>query len=257
MILVAGGDSFIWGVDLADCQHHGHGGNSQQVWPALLAHSKNIEYRCVAVSGSSNESIVREVIACCENTVDDKVVIVQWTFPWRFSFRYVEPVGWYNIDLYVHTNQFTNQWTTAENRRIDKFGIKEFIHEFYKVIGTTEYWPVYSTLKEILLLQNYLKSKNIPYMFTAVDNSIFFNHTIDSPTDAYVKNLYNQIDQNHWHWFPAGTTDNETTQPRGFYQWAMENNYPIGTESHPTESAHLDAAQLLKEKFDELVAKTN
>ena len=187
MILVAAGDSFVWGVDLNDCSSYSGNGYSQQVWPALLANEYQMEYRCIAKSGSSNESIVREVIHQCETNSADKIVVVQWTFPWRFSFRYAEPINWLDIDLYVHTNRFTNPQIELENQRLKKLGITEFIYEFYKVLGTTEYWPVYTTLKEIILLQSYLKSKNIRYMFTAVDSSIFFNHTISKPTDLYVK----------------------------------------------------------------------
>jgi hypothetical protein len=46
-----------------------------------------------------------------------------------------------------------------------------------------------------------------------------------------------------------------TTDPRGFYQWARENKYPVGT-THPLEAAHADAAKLMQEKFNELVKKS-
>jgi hypothetical protein len=62
-------------------------------------------------------------------------------------------------------------------------------------------------------------------------------------------------DQENWFWFPKGPGYNQTKEPRGFYQWAVESNYPIGT-THPLEEAHLAAAELIKEKFNELVKKS-
>jgi hypothetical protein len=65
---------------------------------------------------------------------------------------------------------------------------------------------------------------------------------------------YNQIDHDRWFWFPAGTGSNQTKTPRGFYQWAVENKYPVGT-THPLEQAHKDASTLMQGKFNELVTK--
>jgi hypothetical protein len=79
-------------------------------------------------------------------------------------------------------------------------------------------------------------------MFTCVDNCVI----TDNP----------EIDWKKWYLFPAGTAANETTTPRGFYQWAIENKYNMGSDGHPLESAHKDAALLIKEKFNELVEKS-
>lgn len=91
-------------------------------------------------------------------------------------------------------------------------------------------------------------------MFTCADNSIIYNHTIEH-ADSTISSLVQQIDLTKWFWFPAGTEANETQEQRGFYQWAMENKYPIGT-THPLEAAHQDAAKLMQEKFNELVKKS-
>lgn len=96
----------------------------------------------------------------------------------------------------------------------------------------------------IINLQNHLKDLNIPYLFTCADNCVVTNNSL--------------IDYSNWYMFPAGTNkDYETVTPRGFYQWAVENKYNVGPDSHPLESAHEDAATLIKGKFDELVKKNN
>ena len=256
MTIVAGGDSFIWGIDLPDQKHSGLSGHSQLTWPAQLAKDFDQEYVCAAKPGGSNDDVTRRVIEQCE-LVDNPIVIVQWTFPWRFGFRCVDPIGWFSFDLQVVTEQYRDNWTGQEIKRLEQNGVLDFARSFFKSIGTTEYWPVYNTLKEILLLQSYLKSKNIPYLFTAADNCLFENSTIKTPTDIYVKQLYDQIDFNKWYWFPAGTAANETCSPRGFYQWALENKYNVGATGHPLEQAHVDAMQLIKEKFNEMVIKHN
>jgi len=85
-------------------------------------------------------------------------------------------------------------------------------------------------------------------MFTCADTYIFYSNTA---IDATLKSLLGQIDFDKWYFFPGGE-EWETTTPRGFYQWAVENKYPVGT-THPLEQAHQAAAKLMKEKFNELV----
>ncbi len=94
----------------------------------------------------------------------------------------------------------------------------------------------------ILELQQYLNLHSIPYLFTCTDNCIITNNP--------------KIDWINWYLFPAGKEADETKTPRGFYQWAVENKYSIGTDGHPLEQAHRDAAELIREKFNELVKKS-
>jgi len=230
MKVLAAGDSFIYGVDLADCQTKNQ--HSLLTWPALLAD----EYVCIATPGTSNDAIARAVIDYCENNHTD-FVVVQWTFPWRFGMKFIEPIGWFEFDLNVKKE------TSASHL------IENFLIEFYKVAGTTEYWPVYSTLKEIVLLQQYLKSKKIPYLFTSVYDIIFKSLTaIYDARDKHAKNLYNLIDQDSWYWWP---------NQEGFYQWAITNKYNVGVTQHPLEQAHADAAELIRSKFNELATQYN
>ena len=96
--------------------------------------------------------------------------------------------------------------------------------------------------QHILNLQEYLEYHKYPYLFTCVDNCV----VTDNP----------KIHWNNWYLFPAGKGLNQTETPRGFYQWAVENKYNVGSDGHPLEKAHSDAAELIKEKFNELVEKS-
>ena len=109
-------------------------------------------------------------------------------------------------------------------------------------------WPsrdaVYISSEVILDFQQYCDHQQIPYLFTCVDNCL-------------IELLSPETNWDHWYLFPAGTKSHETQQPRGFYQWAVENKYNTGIDGHPLEEAHRDAAQLIKEKFNELVTQFN
>jgi hypothetical protein len=93
----------------------------------------------------------------------------------------------------------------------------------------------------IIEVQELLKLNKIEYIFTCADNCIRTNN------DA--------IDWDRWFWFPAAhpTEIYNTHTPRGFYQWAVENKYPVGIDHHPLLEAHRDAAALMQGKFNELV----
>jgi hypothetical protein len=269
MIIVAGGDSFIFGAELADCTADTNRA-SQQVWPAVLARG-TADYVCTARNGASNQAIARRVIEYCESNQQQQLaVIVQWTFPGRYEFKFAFDTGqqdtWQSIGSWdiiddveqiekeYHTNNASVSATQRRHlERAKRTGLHDFAKQYFKGVASTEYWEIYTTLKEIVYLQNYLKVNQIPYMFACADNIVVSNATI-TQADASIMTLYNQIDFGSWAMFPAGTHPGETLEPRGFYQWAVENKYPMGT-THPLAQAHAAAAQLMKDKFNDLVKK--
>jgi len=183
MKIVAGGDSMVWGSELADSPNGGPNGYSRNTFAALLAGD---EYICVAYPGINNYEIATRARA--ELTKNNTAgVIICWTWPSRDG--------------------------------------------------------VYQSSAVIQEFQLYCEKNNISYLFTCVDNCLI--ELLDSKTNW-----------DHWYMFPAGTEPYDTTIPRGFYQWSIENKYNIGPNGHPLEQAHHAAADLLKEKFDELVKKS-
>ena len=76
-------------------------------------------------------------------------------------------------------------------------------------------------------------------MFTCADNCV----------------ITGKLDYSNWFVFPPASEPYNTTEPRGFYQWAVENKYSCGPNQHPLEQAHRDAAKLMREKFNELAKK--
>jgi hypothetical protein len=272
MILVAGGDSFIFGAELKDQV----AGPSLSTYPALLAKQNNIEYHCAAWSGNANNAISRMTITACETLKKENkkiIALITWTFTNRYEFRFnyntnqrISP--WYSInawstldDTTIIENEFKSKndvilQTHKEHlNKIKQTGIHNFAKVFFKHVGDSEYYELYSSLKEILFLQFYFERNNIPYMFVSADNHFYHHPNYYRQKDEFIDSLYNQVDWNNWFFFEGGTESNHTKEPRGFYQWATENKYPIGT-THPLEEAHQAAAELIKDKFNELVKKS-
>ena len=261
LTILAGGDSFVYGSELADCYET----HSKTTFPALLA--KGNEYQCIAWPGYANDSIARTVINYCENNKQkDIFVIVSWTFPSRYEFRFDYDTNqrtgnWCAITPWTildnndeFLKDFKNNNDEVFNHHIDhreqakRTGIYDFAKTFYKHVGGSEYWEVYSSLKEIVYLQNYLKTNDIGYLFTCASTDLFLNYTLEHK-EEFCTNLHKQIEFNNWYIF-------SNTTPLGFYQWADFNKYKMGT-THPLEEAHTAAAELMKDKFYELVKKNN
>lgn len=268
-MIIAAGDSFIYGNELADCPTGTS--PSKLTWPCLLAKSANMECLNIAVAGAGNESIARNTINACETTTGkQRAVIVQWTFPNRYEFYFDFPTGqrspWYTIGAWhvADVNEIQKEFHSDNPEilqqqrdhinRAKQSGVTEFATEYFKKVGSTEYWEMYNTLKHIIYLQNYLRVNQIPYLFTCADGIIFHNDRIFLSQDINIQSLCNQLQLDTLYRFPSGQHEWETIGPRGFYQWAVENKYPMGT-THPLEEAHQDAAKLIKEKFNEMVKK--
>ena len=269
-ILVAGGDSFVWGSELSDEIPSEH--PSQHTFTSLLAKNNNLNYDCCAWAGNANNAISRDVINKCQQLKHhDKVVVVCWTFSSRYEFYFSYSTRqkrspWYSITPWTMLDTANDiidnvlsksdplKYAHLLNLSNAKFtGVFDFAKSFYKHVGDSEYFEIYSTFKEILFLQNYLKVNNIPYMFVTAD---WQEEALHRNLDETVQSLNEQIDWNNWYFFPPGDCNNpeHTTSKRGFYQWAVENKYKIGV-THPLEDAHYDASILLQEKFNEMVKK--
>ena len=194
MIIVAGGDSFVFGSELKDCPDGRPTSYSRNTFTALLA--KDDEYVCTAYPGMNNSEILNATKSYLDKLhneypllVANVGVVVSWTWPSR-------------------------------NGKVD-------------------------AIDEVFYLKNYLQRRKIPFMFTCADNCAF----------PSLLARYTTMDLSDWFMFPKGDHPHETLEPRGFYQWAIENKYEVGPDNHPLEQAHIDASVLMQEKFNELVKK--
>lgn len=251
-VLIAGGDSFTYGSELADSyvladptlgQTEPYEQASQHSYAALLAKSLGLDYVCAAEPGLSNSAIRRTTMnACAVNDVG--FVIVMWSFLSRYEIRY--DGAWQQLSIWSIADKFDR---ITEDFHIDnpivldhhitrmereqRAGIPEFARMYYKHVAET-YWEVYTSLTEIVMLQQYLQLNKIPYLFTSVDHGL---DNVNKFKDSTLTTLMQQIDTKRWMYFPVGI---------GFYEWAKEQKFPMAT-THPTELAHIAAEKRIYE----------
>ena len=230
-LLIAGGDSFTFGSELPSGNH---------AWSALLAERMDMEYLCTAKPGASNSSIRRRVInAVHQHKHRDLFVAVMWSFPNRYEFRFAYNTGhrdspWYCINPWTFNDQdpadhFFNkddkvlQQQLADRAHKEKIGMSDFARSYVHNVAQTEYWEMYNSWCEIVMLQNYLIKHNIDYIFTYVDNSLFENN---SGNDLTLTAIQEDIDMSKF------------IMDEGMFNWAKRTNQQFYT-THPTEAAHI------------------
>ena len=238
-VLISGGDSFTAGNELS---------SSDYAWPALLAKRANWNHCATAKGGNSNSSIRRAVMnAVHKYKEEDLFVAVMWSFPNRYEFRFTYDTGhkdspWYSINPWTHNDQrfedhFHNtndeilELQKANRKNAEQRGMSDFARMYIEQVADSEYWELYTSWCEILMLQNYLDCMDIPYSFMHVDNSLW---EANVEHDQSLKTLRQNI-----HWF---------THDEGMYNWAKRTNQPFYT-THPQESAHVEWINMLYDRI--------
>jgi hypothetical protein len=207
--LVAYGSSPIDGTELPNK-------DKMLAFPARVATALALDYECRGKPLSSNSKIARKVLSG-EYTAED-FVFVMFSAPNRYEFKTEQ--GW---------NGFT-AWSEAKDG---------LIREWLNGPGKLEYTEVYMTLKEIILVQEFLKKKNLPYLL-AIDNNAITDSYIFKNPDNYIKMLTDMIDWNKFQWFNGS----------GFINWAKENGFPF-TGTHAGVEAHKSATDYILTNWKE------
>jgi hypothetical protein len=202
------GCSFIFGSDLDDeipgkkC--------SNLTWPALLAQDKNCNYQCYAYPGAGNLQILESLL----NHLD-----------YVESTIYV--IGWSWIDRFDYTSPTTKKWVTILPTDSDTSA------KFYYKNLHSQYRDNLTTLMYIKLAIDTLKSKNVRFIMTYIDDLIFEDRWYRTPAVKYLQNYIKPYLTNF---------DGDT-----FLNWSLKNNYsisPLG--KHPLDTAHRHGFELIK-----------
>ena len=260
-IILSGGCSFTYGHELSDCNHAGLP-PSNKTWAKQLSDLVEGNYFTVAQPGIGNSAIARRVFNyISHNNVD--FVMIMWSFPSRYDWamprnKFFEDTRWTSItpwDTDVKQKEVFKKLANSEPQQeiwkkrreeLAETGLREFANGLYKY-AANEYHEIYLSWKSITWLQNILEKKNIKYLFTLADNSLFYRETTPhKELDTFMAHLHKQINLDNWVSFGE--------RMMGFNQWSLLNEYPRGT-THPLDSAHKDAVQLVKEKFLEIYNK--
>ena len=259
---LAGGCSFTFGHELSD-DKEGRA-PSKKTWSALLHSSlgSDTQYISVARGGIGNCAIARKVFkAISENEVD--AVVVMWTFLSRYDWAMkrhssLEGSRWASITPWatekeqgqvfdrLHTD--SGQLEVWEERReiARHNGTGAFAEAIYRYAANM-YHEAYLSWKSITWLQNILEKKQIPFMFTLADNSLFYDYEAHLKNlDGLMQSLHAEIDFTKW--FSFGE------RMMGFNQWATLNHYEYAT-THPLDRAHADAVKLMLPTFNKLIGE--
>jgi len=243
-VLIAGGDSFTFGSELRDDHNGKH--PSQLTYPALTAKRLGMDYHCTAFGGASNSAIRRLTMNACESHSEIGLVLITWSFLGRYEFKFDsewEQISPWSIldDSSEIKKDFKTEdsvkfaWHVSKLAKDKEKGLYQFAKIFYHYVGTFEYWELYQNLLEIIMMQQYLELRNIPYLFTSVDHAL--TNVDHFKNDVTLTTLLKQLNPNRWMWFPTNL---------GFYEWALENKFPFGT-THPLEESHQEAEKLVYE----------
>ncbi len=254
--LISFGDSFVWGSELQDClevqpkeivdnptkyptelkliQDRKIGpcsevsingevnsvfsGYSLNTWPALLATHLNLEYRCVAYPGISNQTIIRKLLKFLPEINSTDLVVIDWTFIDRWDY----------VD--INEIRIDNQWKTLRSTSNKKTKIEKFYFEAVQ----SELWYKWESLRAIMLAVHLLRSRDIDFIMTSED-TLPFDEEFHNP--SYITHAQDEV-KNHINWFNG----------KGFYQWSNDQGFPRGIQNnHPLEEAHQAAFEYIIE----------
>ena len=213
--VIAIGDSFTRGDELADCPPHSEVDNcaSTSVWPALLAKSSDVKYQSYALGGAGNQWI--SFYANCR-AKQDALHVINWT--WFERFDYVDPAN--------------NSWRTTHPRHEDKLN-----HYFYRNIDS-DIWNLLRNLQIMHSTIQLLKQNNLQFIMTCLDRR--YQSNAENETSGDVE------------WMSAILRLRHLVSPyivdfegMSFLEWSKYKQYPLGPNGHPLEKAHIEAAKYI------------
>ena len=257
---IAGGCSFTYGSELGDEVKTKQ--PSTRSWAYKLKPNR-MNYICAAKPGAGNSGIARRVFEAVSANTGVKVVVVMWSFLSRYDWamprhKSLERTRWASIspwDTGIGNREALKKLSGSEpqiedwKHRQDLFketGVKDFADCLYKH-AANQYHEIYLSWKSIIWLQNILEKRNIKFMFTLADNSLFYDKKDEhKDIDTFMNSLYKEIDFTKWHFFGD--------RSMGFNQWALLEEYKRG-KTHPLDEAHTDAVKLMRPTYAKLIGE--
>ena len=215
-------------------------------WPYHLQNLYNFTLVNLAQAGAGNTYIHESTVSELAKRKYDYVVIM-WTGLSRIDFK-IENTSLFVDSKYTSYYQKTrNDWEGkqifpindqdyVDNDWIFGCGVinrekalvdKKIFNELYRYIGVDQF--VYHSLQKMISLQSFLKSQNIPYLFTFYQD---YAHDLQ-----LVPELYNLLDQKNIY--------NE----QDIFDIANKYN-DVDETVHPKTLTHSEWARLLKEFID-------
>lgn len=235
--VIAIGDSFTRGDELADCSPHPYDNSceslntiyyektifSQHTWPALIAKSLSIDYDCIAVGGIGNQ-LISWIAGSQIKSRQDCFFIINWSWFARFDLVDIKSDDW----LTTHPRH---------NNTID--------HYFYRYIDN-DLWNLYRNLQQMHSTIQLLKKNNVNFIMTCLDDdrNKKVNNLRQANTplyDMWSKSVDLLQDEVCSYIFDF---DNMS-----FLEWSRHNGFALGPNGHPLEDAHIAAAKYMQQRI--------
>lgn len=204
--LLAFGDSFTYGVELADSQES----PSVSTWPALVAKKLGVDYHCVAKGGVGNQWISYHVMARYARGL--------------YKNRNLWCINWSWIERFDYIDSTTEDWSAIYPRHDDKLS-----HFFYRNLDNRS-WNLFRNLEIIYSTIKFLEQHGCAFFMTCIDDTLFSKDYHDSHI-LPVSTLQNLV-----------RPYINTFDGYGFYTWSIKQGFDTGPGGHPLESAHSAAA---------------
>ena len=152
MNLYTFGDSFTYGEELENPKKHS--------WPALVANRLGSKLSNYSLPGCGNEYIVKRAMRAATETGEQKLFIIAWTSCGRMEFA--DEFGAYDV------------WAGCQRRWKQPMPHRETLIKYITAHNNIQHQ--YRTwLRHCVLLQDFLKARNIKYKFITA----FDNHTLN------------------------------------------------------------------------------
>jgi len=231
MTLKSFGCSFIFGTDLADDgRGEPYAKSSQLTWPALLAQDLARGYQCYARPGSGNLRILEKILTQASSSDSTDLFVIGWSWIDRFD---------YTVDLtgrdHIYDCAGSDLWRTVMPINNDT-ATQTYYRELH-----SEFRDKLTTLIYIKTAIDILRQKNISFIMTYMDDSIF---------------------ETQWHITPAIVDLQNYVRPhmtqfenKTFLDFSKEKGFPISETLHPLEAAHQAAFELIRSNFDTILHK--
>lgn len=252
-VLVAG-DSFAFGSEMNNRSKNRY---SSRVSNALNAKEYNFTYPGICNELISSYFITETLSLLSKNLIspDNTLVMISWSFLMRKSYfnKYNNNFITLRRDfakLKKNKNQILDILTKSKHQLL-----LDDLYSFYKS-HDSDLYKAYYTFKNIYFTQLFLDSYKFKYIFLIPDKAIYdviLNYKYDFIEDKdfkYSELVEEKTKQNGGSYLPDPKLFLDKINLDNFFDkfivnFAEENNFKVGEESHPLEEAHYEYSKLL------------